>query len=186
VDAHFIPGVPIRFCPGVRGGTEWNGPAYHPGLNLVFTGAVDRCTILTQIDPDSLGGAPGQPWAGGIPPDIFGSDEDSTNWRGWITAFDADSGTTRWKHETVLPNISGITPTAGGLLFVGELTGDVVAFDAGTGAVLWRHPTHNGIGGGVITYAVGGKQFVAVAAGIKSHSWPAPMQSNRIIVFALP
>ena len=186
VDGHFIPGAPVRFCPGVRGGTEWNGPAYHPGLNLIFTGAVDRCTILTQLDPDSLGGTPGQPWAGGLPPDIFGADEDSKNWRGWITAFDADSGTVRWKHETTLPQISGITPTAGGVLFAGELTGDAVALDAATGAVLWRHATGNGIGGGVVTYAVGGKQYVAVAAGIQSYSWPAQMQSNRVIVYALP
>lgn len=186
VDGHFIPGVPVRFCPGVRGGTEWNGPAYHPGLNLIFTGAVDRCTILTQVDPDSLGGKPGQPWAGGLPPEIFGADEDSANWRGWITAFDADSGTVRWKHETPLPNVSGITPTAGGVLFAGELTGDVVALDAATGVVLWRHATGNGIGGGVITYSAGGKQYVAVAAGLKSYNWPAPVESNRIIVYALP
>lgn len=186
VDGHFIPGEPVRFCPGVRGGTEWNGPAFHPGLNLIFTGAVDRCTILTQVDPDSLGGVPGEPWAGGLPPEIFGADEDSTNWRGWITAFDADSGTVRWKHETALPTVSGLAPTAGGLLFAGELTGDVVALDAATGKLLWRHATGNGVGGGVITYAVAGRQFVAVAAGITSPNWPAPAESNRIIVFALP
>ena len=92
----------------------------------------------------------------------------------------------RWTHETVQLNVSGITPTAGGLLFAGELTGVAMALDADTGRVLWRHATGNGIAGGVITYEVAGKQYVAFAAGIVSPNWPAPAESNRIIVFALP
>jgi alcohol dehydrogenase (cytochrome c) len=32
-----------RFCPGVQGGAEWNGPAFDPAENLIFTGAVDWC-----------------------------------------------------------------------------------------------------------------------------------------------
>lgn len=47
-------------------------------------------------------------------------------------------------------------------------------------------PQHNSIGGGVITYQVRGKQFVAVAAGMKSPIWPTVVQSNRIVVFGLP
>jgi outer membrane protein assembly factor BamB len=55
------------------------------------------------------------------------------------------------------PSSPGVTPTAGGLVFAGELTGDAIALDAKTGAVLWRQPTRNAIGGGVITYRAGGK-----------------------------
>jgi alcohol dehydrogenase (cytochrome c) len=64
--------------------------------------------------------------------------------------------------------------------------GEAVALDAGTGQVLWHAQTNNAIGGGVITYAVRGKQYVAVSAGLKGALWPAPVQSNRIVVYALP
>jgi outer membrane protein assembly factor BamB len=58
----------------------------------------------------------------------------------------------RWKYRSSMPVVAGVTPTAGGLIFAGELNGDAIALDAKTGAVLWRQPTRNAIGGGVITY----------------------------------
>ena len=67
--------------------------------------------------------------------------------RGWITAIDADSGTVRWKHETELPTVAGMTTTAGGLVLTGHLSGEAVALDARTGRVLWRDQTNNAIGG---------------------------------------
>jgi alcohol dehydrogenase (cytochrome c) len=92
----------------------------------------------------------------------------------------------RWKYRSSMPVVAGVTPTAGGLIFAGELNGDAIALDAKTGAVLWRQPTRNAIGGGVITYRAGGKQLLAVAAGFKSRVWPVPAESNRIVVFGLP
>lgn len=186
VDLQFHVGGDVRFCPGVLGGTEWNGPSYHPGLNLLVIGAVDRCATMRRMHPDSLVVETGQTWAGGEDPNPFGIFDDTANARGWITAMDADSGTVRWKYEAAQPTVAGMTTTAGGLVLTGHLTGEAVALDARTGRVLWRDQTNNAIGGGVITYAVRGKQYVAVAAGMKSANWPAPVQSNRIVVYALP
>jgi alcohol dehydrogenase (cytochrome c) len=62
----------------------------------------------------------------------------------------------------------------------------VIALDPATGRELWRQPTGNSIGGGVITYLARGKQYLAVAAGMKSPIWPTTMESNRIVVFGLP
>jgi len=92
----------------------------------------------------------------------------------------------RWKHRTVMPQLAGITTTAGGLVLTGELTGDVIALDARDGRELWRARTGNAIGGGVVTYAVRGKQLVAVAAGMQSPTWPVKAQSARIVVYGLP
>ena len=80
-----------------------------------------------------------------------------------------------------------MTTTAGGVLFTGELTGDFLALDAATGAVLYRFNTGGPIGGGIVTYAVGGKQYVAVAAGSPSNFWvDRNPGAPTIIVFALP
>ena len=46
VDVPFSTERETRFCPGVQGGVEWNGPAYHPGLGLAYVNAIDWCTLV--------------------------------------------------------------------------------------------------------------------------------------------
>jgi alcohol dehydrogenase (cytochrome c) len=70
------------------------------------------------------------------------------------------------------------------VLLTGDLNGDVIAFDAATGKILHRISTRQPVGGGVVTYQAGGKQFVGVAAGLVD----AIMQSKgqpAVIVFGL-
>ena len=40
--------------------------------------------------------------------------------------------------------------------------------------------------GGVVTYSINGKQYVAVASGAANGFWAVPPGSATIIVFALP
>jgi alcohol dehydrogenase (cytochrome c) len=186
MDLRLTVSGPLRFCPGTQGGTEWNGPAYLPSLNLLVVGAVDWCTSLKLLRPDSsIATKPGTPWTGAMGQG-FGVLDSTAKWQGWVTAIDADSGTVRWKHRTPMPQLGAVTTTAGGLVFVGELSGDLVALDARSGRELWHGRTGNAIGGGVITYAVRGRQFVAVAAGMNSPTWPVKAESACIVVYALP
>ena len=67
--------------------------------------------------------------------------------------------------------VAAVTTTAGNVVMTGELTGDFVVFDAKNGDVLYRFNTGGPIGGGVVTYAVGGKQYIAVASGSPSNFW---------------
>jgi len=54
-----------RFCPGSQGGAEWNGAAFDPSDNLIFTGEADWCTTVRTAPAASLASAPlGQPWSG--------------------------------------------------------------------------------------------------------------------------
>lgn len=175
----------VRFCPGSQGGTEWNGPTYLPSLNLAVVGAVDWCTSLRLVRPESIQVKPGAPWTGAIAQG-FGVQDSTAKWQGWITAIDADSGTVRWKHRTTMPMLGGITSTASGLVIAGELTGNVDVFDARNGKLLWQGKTGNAIGGGVITYEAGGKQLIAAAAGMNSGTWPVKAETARIVVFGAP
>ena len=43
-----------RFCPGSQGGAEWNGAAFDPSDNLIFTGEVDWCTTVHAAPAASL------------------------------------------------------------------------------------------------------------------------------------
>jgi alcohol dehydrogenase (cytochrome c) len=173
---------PVRFCPGIQGGNEWNGAAFHPGINALFTGAVDWCaTVQLQEQPEVP--AAGAIWFGSKPGDI--QDPPATA-KGWLTAFDADTGAVRWKFEASAPVVAAVTPTAGGLVFSADLKGGLRAFDAETGTVLWSLDSGQSIGGGIVSYAVGGRQRVAVAMGMKSPIWPGGAEQSRIQVFGLP
>ena len=50
VEAPFVVGEPVRFCPGSVGGAEWNSPAYDPATNLILVGEVDWCYAVTLED----------------------------------------------------------------------------------------------------------------------------------------
>ena len=149
-------------CPGILGGVEWNGPTYHPGANVLVVPAVDWCS--TYYLADTIKFVPGQNYLGG---DVR---PDSTS-QGWVTAVDASTGKVRWRYRSPRPMVGAVTATAGGLIFAGELTGDLIALDAGSGKVLFRHNTGGSVGGGIVSYGVGGNQYIAVASGRPSGFW---------------
>jgi alcohol dehydrogenase (cytochrome c) len=64
-----------------------------------------------------------------------------------------------------------VTATAGGLVLTGELTGDFLVLDAASGKELYRFNTGGPIGGGIVSYEVKGKQYVAVMSGRPSPLW---------------
>lgn len=173
-----VEGTP-RTCPGVMGGVLWNGPAFNPRTNMLYVPAVDWCGVFTRAK--ELRQVPGQIQMGGFyrgdPPDKA---------RGWVTAVDAATGKVAWKYESQKPMLAAVTTTSTDVLFTGELTGDFLAMNARTGKVLYRFNTGGPMNGGVVSYAVNGKQYVAAASGSASGFWYAPPGSSTIIVFALP
>ncbi|HET7307409.1 MAG TPA: PQQ-binding-like beta-propeller repeat protein [Gammaproteobacteria bacterium] len=171
-----------HYCPGVDGGVEWNGPAYSPQTNAIYVNAIDWCITVAIRPPAKLEGRKGLPWTGAkerLNP--FGVQDKKRS--GWVTAVNAADGSIRWRYHARAPLVSGITATAGGVVF----TGDFMAFDAASGDVLWRHNTGQPIGGGVISYAVDGKQYIAVASGMQSKvGWKVDSSPAKIVIFALP
>ena len=171
-----------RFCPGLQGGSEWNGAAYHPPLNTLDVGAVDWCTTV-QLVPASAPVPPqGASWFGAATQRM----DPPANAKGWLTAFDAEDGTVRWKFAAARPMLAGVTPTAGGLVFAADLGGTLYAFDAANGAALWQTATGQSMGGGIVSYLAGGKQRLGVAAGMKSPIWPGGSAASQILVYGLP
>lgn len=174
-----------RFCPGVQGGSEWNGAAYHPGFNTLYVGTVDWCSNVqlqksANVPTPKLGGV----W--------FGADENSKNMmdppeqaKGWLTAYEAETGSMKWRFAATRPVLAAVTPTAGGLVFSADMGGQLRAFDADSGKVLWENNTGQSTGGGIISYSAGGRQLIAVASGMRSPVWPGAASKSRILVFGL-
>jgi alcohol dehydrogenase (cytochrome c) len=175
-----------RFCPGVNGGVEWNGPTYSHDADAFFVNAIDWCTTVKLAPVQKLKGRKGLPWTGSSQlRHPFGVQD--TSWGGWLTAVDGSTGAVRWRYRSVTPLVAGITSTAGGLVFTGDLRGKLMAFDARTGAVRWQHDTGQPIGGGVVTYRVQGRQYVAAAAGMHAPTtWKLQSSPAKVLVFAVP
>jgi alcohol dehydrogenase (cytochrome c) len=174
-----------RFCPGVNGGVEWNGPAYSRWTDAFYVNAIDWCTTVKLGPPAKLKGKKGLPWTGSAELRHPFGVQDST-WAGYLTALDGETGRQRWRYRSPTPLVAGVTVTAGGLVFTGDLAGTVLALDAARGTVRWRYDAGQPIGGGVVTYRTGGRQYVAVAAGMQAPTWRLFSAPARLLVFSLP
>jgi len=82
--------------------------------------------------------------------------------------------------------VAAITPTAGGLVLTGDLNGNLLAFDDVSGKVLLQHNAGGPIGGGIVTYTINGKQFIAVAAGMQNGIMMTKSPSSYLVILALP
>jgi alcohol dehydrogenase (cytochrome c) len=188
-DVPFSPGKPVHFCPGSTGGAEWNGPGYDPQNNLIYIGEVEWCTTVTLLPPEKIAAAaPGAPWSGEAsinPFNTWGKGDPVFDWAGRVTAVDADTGAWKWQAKTNYPIQSGMTPTAGGVVFFGDMGGNFYALDAATGRKLWGQKIGGAIGGGVITYEVDDKQKVAVATGLTEILWPTEITTAKVSVLGL-
>jgi alcohol dehydrogenase (cytochrome c) len=167
----------VEVCPGVAGGVEWNGPAFDPKLNRIFVGALDYCSRFVAemgTKPDIGGANYGGSWSGvGTP-------------RGWLYALDADNGAVAWRFHADEAVLSGVTPTAGGIVMAGDNAGKFFVFDSATGNVLKTVETGGSLSGGVITYDIGGKQFVAFTSGNLSRTLFGAAGRPTVIIMALP
>jgi len=165
--------------PGVSGGTNWYSPSYSPSTRLFYVPTWEG--YGTVFTPAESVYQPGQNFGGGtvdlgeMPPLGRGP---VNNWteaagRGAVIAIDPSNGEERWRFEMTDVTTSGILTTSSNLLFSGGREGHFQALDAGSGALLWKRSLGGQIANGPITYAVDGRQYVAVAAG------------NGLFVFAL-
>ena len=105
------------------------------------------------------------------------------------------TGEIKYLFETCAPGNGATLVTAGDLLFWGDLARNFRAIDADNGKVLWEAVLPGSIQNSTITYAVNGKQYVAVLVGrgamsasliTQANITPAPPNANGVHVFALP
>jgi alcohol dehydrogenase (cytochrome c) len=190
VEEPFAVDKDVHFCPGAAGGEEWNSPGYDPLTNLIFTGDVDWCVTVMLQTREEIAAAPlGQLWTGDKYLDPFNqfgkfSRADGV-WAGWLYATDADTGAWKWRLKSNYPIMGAVTPTAGGVVFFGDLGGNFYAIDAATGQKLWGQKIGGAIGGGVITYTVNGAQKVAVATGYVAPAFPAEIRRAKIAILGV-
>jgi alcohol dehydrogenase (cytochrome c) len=185
-----LSNTPIKVCPGILGGDEWNSGAYSPKLSLLVVPSDDLYCSMNQKDkePPSIEKAnTGEKsyFGGPITHGAF------TEGRGRLTGFDAATGKERWRYESPTLLVAGVAITASNLVFTGEVGGFFDALDAQSGKVLLHMDLGDSVQGGVITYSAHNVQYVAVTSGdggvLRKETIPEIVGGNpTVTVFALP
>ena len=165
-----------RMLPGANGGVEWSPMAFNPQTRLAYAANLHQ-PMTYHVEEAKYPG--GKLWLGGAFKVIAGEKQ----W-GRLAAVNIDTGKMAWKFDTDQPLIGGVLATAGNLVFNGESNGLFRAFDAKTGKKLWEYQCGAGVNAPAVSYSVGGKQYVAVAAG--GNAQVDSKRGNSVIVFALP
>ncbi len=176
-------GQEVFVCPHASGGKDWEAGAYSPLTNTMYYPLRNVCArmLATTSDADSSGGLYALAWRKQIAP---GTDQVGT-----VQAISAETGETSWRYDQRAATMS-LVATGGGLVFGGDVNGRFRALDHETGEILWEINLGSSVSGYPITYAVAGRQYVAVSTGTQRHldltPELRPSSGNNLFVFALP
>ncbi|MEO7085111.1 MAG: PQQ-binding-like beta-propeller repeat protein [Gemmatimonadaceae bacterium] len=165
----------VLIMPGTLGGTDWSPTAYDPKTDWLYL-ASNVIPMVYKKSKEPL--RPGAQWWGGS---VVGG---STGNSGLITAIDLNTGKVMWQTPTAMPLLSGVTVTAGGVVFAGLSDDKLVAYDARTGRLLWTGAAPAGVNAPPITYMLDGVQYVAVAATGAMNV--GSKRGDALLAFALP
>ena len=179
-------GQTVLACPNMHGGKDWEAGAYSPLTNTLYMPLRNMCQrLLATTSPD----ASHRIYALAVRHEHApGSDR-----LGAVYAISAETGETRWLHQQRAATLS-LVATGGGLVFGGDANGRFRAFDQETGDVLWEINLGSPVSGFPISYAVDGRQYVAVGTGgaattpsfLRLTPELRPSNGNNLFVFALP
>jgi alcohol dehydrogenase (cytochrome c) len=163
--------------PTVGGGTNFQAPSYSPDTGWVyleyreggqgyFSSAVTyeagRQYIGRDVVPDAVAPKAGEP-----PPSAG------------IKAVDPETGKTMWDFKVFQGSLTnGVLATAGNIVFGAVRDGNLVALDARSGAHLWHFQTGASMAASPMSFAVDGRQFVAISAGNTLYAFALPDQSR--------
>jgi PQQ-dependent dehydrogenase (methanol/ethanol family) len=173
-------------CPHLNGGKNFPTGAYSPLNNVMYFPLHNTCALTvstaTEQSLDDLYGmfmriqtVPGQ--------ENIGS----------LFAIDVATGKTLWKYDDRAIMMSLLT-TGSGLIFGGDSNGYFKAFDQENGELLWQINIGSPVSGYPVTYAIDGKQYVAVSTGFSIVAATAgslapeqrPGNGNNLFIFTLP
>jgi alcohol dehydrogenase (cytochrome c) len=176
-------GEETTVCPYLLGARSWNHGAYNPDTGLWYTNAMEVCNqvVPAQQEHESVGIAGlylGVSKLVAVPPP--GGKASAR-----LDARDPITGELKWTVDYPLPGLGSVLTTGGNLVFNGDPRGVIHAYNAQNGDEVWNFNAGSGLRGGIVSYAVDGKQYILASTGFGSHA-PGFMASAFPEVSGLP
>lgn len=183
--------------PGSLGGHNWAPMAYSPDTGYVYIPAQELPEPFLPEKNFAL-----HKMGVNLGIDLTGLPDDpkivnavNSGLKGWLEAWDPVAGKVAFKVPHDTPWNGGVLATAGNLVFQGLATGGFEAYDAHTGKRLYHFDAHSGIVAPPVSYAVNGRQYIAVEVGwggafplmggaMARHA-NTTINHSRLLVFAL-
>ena len=146
-------------CPHAAGAKNWLPASYSPASKTLFVPLVEACMDLFPVPGGGRGGL-----STGVNLGVRPRPESDGNY-GRLQAINLETRKTVWTTRHRAPITTGTLTTAGGVVFAGALDRYLRAYDAATGKVLWETRLNDASSAVPISYAVNGKQYIAIVAG---------------------
>jgi quinohemoprotein ethanol dehydrogenase len=162
----------VTVWPWENGAHSWPSMSFNPKTGLVYIPGMDGKQIYDArgIDPNTYKADGVEMWTGYS--DVVGRDpsapkpgSDDFKQAAWLKAWDPRTNKPVWQAEQPGLFAGGTLTTAGGLVFIGQATGDLAAYDARSGDKLWHFNCGRPISASPVSYEVDGAQYVAVLVG---------------------
>jgi alcohol dehydrogenase (cytochrome c) len=193
IDPSLVPDAShtVMTCPHAGGAKNWLPDSYNPATHVLYVSMVDACMDLIPVPAGGRGSlSTGVRWTLRARPGSDGK-------YGRVQAVDVATKKTVWTMRQRAPESTGVLSTAGGVVFAGALDRSFSAYDDATGRELWRVRLNDVPSSAPITYAINGRQYVAVVVGnggAQAATFPAlvpeiknpPDRGAAIWVFELP
>jgi alcohol dehydrogenase (cytochrome c) len=152
-----------KVCPNRTGGNNYWPTSYSPRTKLLYIPAMTACEEVTN-DREFARSQKANGWF----ERTGGGYRASERYESTLTAVDPFTGEIKKNLTLRYPNYSGTLATAGGLVFLALLDGTVAAHDDTTLEELWKINLGSGFSAPPMSFEVGGKQYIAIAAGPSS------------------
>jgi alcohol dehydrogenase (cytochrome c) len=147
-------------CPHVEGAKNWIPSSFNPDTKTLVVALAESCMYMTPVPPGERGLL-----STGVSPTLSPR-KDSDGLYGRLEAINLETRKVEWIDRQRAPLTSGVMATAGGLVFAGSLDRVFAAYDDATGKKLWSMRLNEVENSSPITYAVNGKQYIAVILGM--------------------